>query len=357
METVAPESAATLLVPTADVIVPSGSIIVIYQKKDISAAIAPYLTDVHYTDHMGGQADSVELTLEDADGRWMDAWYPTFGDTLTVSIGYAGQPLLPCGTFDIDEITLDGPPDTVCIKALGAGVKKAVRSRTARAYENVTLATIAATVAKRNKLKLAGKIEPIQITRVTQAYETDLVFLKRISIEYGYEFSIRGGLMTFYKRSALKAAQHVLVIGRSDLTKYSFRDKVHEIYLASTVTWHDPHAKHVRKKRVADPSSKLSAYDHYSADELNLNVRAETDSQANAKAQSALERANDDQTGATLTLYGNTKLAAGVNILVKDFGKLSGKYFISQSKHEFSRGSGYSTEIELKRVRDAANGA
>lgn len=357
METVAPESSATLLAPSPDVIVPSGRVIVMYQKKDISAAIAPYLTEVRYTDHTGGQADSVELTLEDADGRWMDAWYPTFGDTLTVSIGYSGQPLLPCGTFDIDEITLDGPPGTIKIKALGAGVKKAVRTRTGRVYENVTLATIAATVAKHHRLKLSGKIEPIQIVRASQVFETDLEFLSRLSREYGYEFSIRGNMMTFYKRRDLKSAPHALVIGRSDLTRYSFRDKIHMIYVACTVTWHDPRKKRVRRKRAVDPSAKLSMYDHYSADELNINTRAETDIQANAKAQAALERANDDQTGATLNLYGNTKLAAGVNVLVQDFGKMNRKYNIAQSKHVFSRSAGYTTEVELKRVREAKDGA
>ena len=86
-------------------------------------------------------------------------------------------------------------------------------------------------------------------------------------------------------------------------------------------------------------------------------MRAEDDTQAHLKAQAALERANDDQTGAELTLYGNTKLAAGVNVLVQGYGKSDGKYNISLSKHRFSRASGYSTEVELKRVREAANGA
>ncbi|MEX3629046.1 MAG: hypothetical protein VB138_05670 [Burkholderia sp.] len=130
METVVPQSSATLQAPSPNALVPSGVVVVVYQKKDISAALAPYLTDVTYTDHTGGQADSVELGIENADGRWTDAWYPTFGDTLTISIGYALQPLLPCGLFDIDEIDLEGPPDKVTIKGLGAGVKKAVRTRT-----------------------------------------------------------------------------------------------------------------------------------------------------------------------------------------------------------------------------------
>ncbi|MEX3690082.1 phage late control D family protein [Paraburkholderia sp. BR14263] len=356
METVSNESASTLLSLADTVDVPQGKVVVVYRSKDITNAISPYLLEAVYTDHIGGESDSVELELEDADRRWQNAWYPSFGDTLTVSIGYEGQPLLPCGVFEIDEIELKGPPDTVRVKALGAGVKRPVRTRAGRAYEDVTLADIAATIARRNKLTLRGKIETIRITRATQTWESDLTFLNRISAEYGYEFSVRGALLTFCKRSTLKAATSVLVVGRADLISYQFHDKVHSIFLASTVTYHDPHAKRTRRKRVSDPSSKLSAYDHYSADELNLNVRAEDDTQAHLKAQAALERANDDQTGATLTHYGNTKIAAGINILVQDFGRMNGKYSVTQSRHRFSRASGYSTETELKRVREAANG-
>lgn len=338
-------------------VVPHGTVVVLYREKNITTAIAPYLISLVYTDKIGGAADSVEIQLEDSELRWQNAWYPDFGDQLTVSIGYAGQKLLPCGTFEIDEIDLEGPPDVVTVKALGAGVKRAVRTRVGRAYENTTLSAIAATVARRNKLTLKGTISTIHITRVTQAFETDLAFLDRIAREYGYEFSVRAGVMTFYKRSDLKSSAPVLTITRQDVTRYHFHDKVHEIYVASTVSCHNAKEKRVHRKRVADPSAKLSAYDHYSVDELNLNVRAENDTQANLKAQAALERANDDQTQMTLDLNGNTALAAGVNVSISGFGKLGGKYLITESKHRYARDDGYKTEVQMKRVREAANGA
>lgn len=339
------------------VLVPDPKLVVLYQQKDITSAIEPSLISLDYIDQIGGASDSVEISLEDTDQRWQNEWYPTFGDQLTVSIGYAGQPLLPCGTFEIDEIDLEGPPDVVRIKALGAGVKHAVRSRRGRAYENTTLAAIAATVAQHSKLKLMGKIAPISITRVTQAFETDLAFLHRVAREYGYDFSVRGTTMTFYRRSDLKSSAPILTIDRTDVTHYHFHDKVHEIYVASTVSYHNAKKKAVHRKRVADPSSKLSMYDHYSVDELNINVRAENDTQANLKAQAALERANDDQTEMTLEVDGNQKLAAGMNVGITGFGKLNGKYTITQSKHRFSREDGYKTEVETKRVREAADGA
>ncbi|MBO1856855.1 Cro/Cl family transcriptional regulator [Burkholderia cenocepacia] len=341
------------------VTVPHGTVTVVYQQKDITAAITPYLISFEYIDQIGGAADSLELRLEDAELRWQDAWYPGFGDQLTASMGYAGQQLLPCGTFEIDEIELEGPPDVVTVKALGAGVKRAVRSRRGRAYENTTLSAIAATVARRNKLTLKGTIEAIHITRVTQAFETDLAFLHRVAREYGYEFSVRGSLMTFYKRSDLKSAPVIATFTRGDLNiiNYHFHDKIHEIYVASTVSYHNAHHKKLHKKRVVDPAATLSQYDHYSVDELNLNVRAENDTQANLKANAALERANDDQTLMSLDVYGNQKLAAGINVAIAGFGKLSGKYTITQSTHRYSRDGGYKTSVEMKRVREAADGA
>lgn len=77
---------------------------IIYEGKDISADISPYLLSVGYTDRLSGESDELELRLEDTDGRWRGDWYPGKGDSLTVSIGYAGQEPVSCGSFEIDEI-------------------------------------------------------------------------------------------------------------------------------------------------------------------------------------------------------------------------------------------------------------
>lgn len=334
--------------------VPVPKVVVKYENKDITANIAPSLIEVSYTDFMEGESDSVELVLEDVERRWQNAWYPQHGDQVNVQIGYEDGPLLPCGEFEIDEVELDGPPDVVRIKALAAGVKRSVRTRNGRAYEGTTLADIAATIARRNKMQLTGKIEQIKISRVTQVYETDLTFLKRVSEEFGYSFSVRGSKLCFFKRSELKEAKPTLVISRTDVSSYRFRDKVHGVVASATVSYHDPHSKRTRRRKVNDVKAKTN---QHSADELKINVRAENDQHARLKADAALDRANEDQTGASLTMFGNVMLMAGVNVQLSGFGRMDGKYTITQSRHRFSRSSGYSTEVELKRVRDPAQGA
>ncbi|MGP8432041.1 phage late control D family protein [Paraburkholderia fungorum] len=334
--------------------VPEPAVTIKWAGKDVTGDITPFLTELTYTDFMEGESDSVELVLEDADSRWVGAWYPQFGDKVEVWIGYRNAQMLPCGSFEIDEIEFSGPPDVMRVKALAAGIKRSVRTRNGRAYENTTLANIAATIARRNRLKLISKIETIAIRRVTQSGETDLVFLKRLAEEYGYSFTVRGGYLHFFKRAGLKATASTLGIMRSDVTRYRFRDKVHGVAAVATVNYHDPRTKRTRRHKVADKTARTNAR---GVDEMKIIVRAESDEQARTKAAAALDRQNEDQTSATLTMYGNIRLMAGINVDISKFGHYDGKYTITQSRHSFSRSAGYGTEIELKRVRDPDQGA
>lgn len=325
-----------------------------WSGKDVTGDITPFLIDVTYTDFMEGESDSIEFSLEDAQGSWIGPWYPQFGDTIEAWIGYRDDTMLPCGVFEIDEIEFSGPPDVVRVKALAAGVKRSVRTRNGRAYENTTLADIAATIARRNKLKLIGKIEKIAIQRVTQVYETDLVFLKRLAEEYGYSFAVRGGYLNFFKRADLKTSKPTLVITRSDVTRYRARDKVHGVAAVATVNYHDPRTKKTRKHKVTDKAAKTNAH---GTDELKVIARAESQEQAKLKANAAIDRQNEDQTSMTLTMPGNVKVVAGINVSIVGFGHYDGKYTVTQSRHSLGRSAGFGTEAELKRVRDPEQGA
>ncbi|MGL5631261.1 MAG: hypothetical protein ACRDD3_02775, partial [Azovibrio sp.] len=75
-----------------------------YEQKNITSDISPYVCSIGYMDNLTGKSDELDVQLEDVDGRWIDHWYPGKGDTLSLKIGYEGSPLLPCGTFEIDEI-------------------------------------------------------------------------------------------------------------------------------------------------------------------------------------------------------------------------------------------------------------
>lgn len=333
--------------------VPIPTFVLTYNAKDITVDLTPFKLSVSYTDNLDGdESDSIELSLEDTDGRWWDAWYPVMGDQINLQIGYEGQPLVSCGDFEIDEIEIEGPPSQVRIRALAASVMKDLRTHRGKAYEDTTLAGIAQAVAARHKLTVVGEIEPIPIKRVTQLHEEDLKFLKRVAREYGYAFNVRGDKLTFYRLDTLRAAASIQVIKVSDLSRFSIRDKVKGTPTKATVAYHDPKTKAVVAYDVGSDGQVIAKP---SGDSLKLNTRAESTEQAQAKARAAINHANDEATTGVLGLWGNPKLTAGMNIELEGFGKLSGRYQIARSRHDLSRGSGYTTEIEVRRVEIKAD--
>lgn len=354
--------AITNTAPATVAAIPHPLFVLIYETKNITADITPYVLAVTYTDNLTGQSDEISVELEDTDGRWTNEWYPGKGDGLSLKLGYEGKPLLSCGVFEIDEIENTFPPSTVTIKALSTGIRGSVRTRGGHAYENTTLAAIAARIAKRNKLTLTGKIRDIPIDRITQYQERDVAFLTRLGKAYGYAFKIVGSKLVFTERTDLHDSDVVATIGKTDVTGGSLRDKVSGIYVEAKVKHHDSKTKKlmvygVKNDAVAAvgtstvSTGKKRSGQSTSGDTLIVTARAGTKAAAQTKAQAALDNANKEQTGGSINVPGDLLLVAG-NTLALDgsFGKLAGKYLIESARHRFERSGGYTTEVEIKRV-------
>lgn len=314
-----------------------------YEQKNITTYITPFTLSVTYTDYVHGKSDEIEIQLEDSKHLWKSSWYPAKGDVLTLKIGYEGEPLLPCGSFEIDEIELSAPPDVVSLKGLSTNIKKALRQENTKAYENKTLKQIAEEIAKKHGFELAGEIKDIKVKRITQKQERDIAFLKRLAEDYGYVFKITDNKLVFYELEKLESANTVFVIDRKDMISFRFRDKTYELYKACKVQYHDPKTKKVITHVVsADGVTK--------GDVLKINERVENKEQAIQKAKAHLKNKNKMQTEGTITITGTPKLVAGSNIEITGLYILNGKYHVESSKHTISRTDGYKTELEVRRI-------
>lgn len=349
----------TATTPTSVAKVPHPVFVLSYEQKDITNDITPYVRSVTYTDYLSGQSDELQVELEDADGRWVGPWYPGKGDTLSLKIGYDGEPLLPCGAFEIDEIEFDQPPAVVTIRALSTGLKVAVRTRKPVAYENTTLAAIAQRIAKRHRLTLTGKIRDIRIDRVTQYQERDVEFLTRLAREYGYAFKIVGSKLVFTELADRRDSATVAALSATDLTSIHLRDKIKDVYQEAKGKYHDPKTKKlvvygVKADQVTEvgqttTSAKKRSGQSTSGDVLRLSSRG-SKAAVEAKTRAALEAANLQQTTGSVSGPGNPRLVAGNTFELTDCGKLSGKYLIESARHRRDRGGGYTVELEVKRV-------
>ena len=319
---------------------------ILYNNNDITTDIKPFIMALNYIDVVESESDTIEITVDDTDGNWRFIWFPEKGATLDVSIGY-DETLIPCGVFTIDEIAFSGPPEKVSIRGLASPISLELRTKKSRAHENKKLSQIAATIANENGLTLLGDFdEDILIKRSTQNDESDLSYLNRLGIEFGYLFSVRDSQLIFSSILNIEATASVTEVSRTDITRYDFTDKGVKTYSAAVVKYRDPNQNKLIKSEVTSSETDVSS------DKLEVITKAENMGQAERKAQIALHRSNTRKVKGTLSLFGNPALLAGSSFDLVRMGALSGKYHIIRSNHSLSASSGYTTNIEIKKIGD-----
>ena len=346
MAEVSSTQASSALTGVSDVLSPVFTLW--YLKKNITSDITPYVTRITYSDNIKNESDTIEVELDDTDGRWLDAWYPGKGDTLTLKVGYQGEKLLSCGTFSIDEIEVSSPASVVSIRGVATSVNSALRTKSSRGFESTTLAAIAGRIAKKHQLKLVGSIEVIKIDRVTQYAETDVAFLHRLASEYGYVVKIVSDQLIFSHLATLRSQEPIKQLKPQDVARYSLRDTINRVYKSARVK----HQKSSTKKLIvyeadggtSESGKQLKGGKVTSADRLQVNSRVSDPDSARIKADSALARHNEYQQSGSLTLMGVSQLIAGNKIDLSDFGQLSGPWLITTARHTLDRNSGYVTE-------------
>lgn len=324
---------------------------ILYNGLDITKDISGSLISISYTDNVDAKADDISITLDDTALLWANEWYPEKGAELRIIIGIGGTEV-NLGAFEIDEITISGPPSQIEIKGISAGAGKPLRTLSSYAHEDKTLKEIAQTIAEKNALQVEGNIAPIRIKRATQNRETDLSFLNRIAREYGYFFSIRDSVLVFTSIYDIDARNISASIDISKIASYSFNDRLIGTYKKAEASYRNADTGQTVKATDSRESNEggQAITDKTSDDTLIVRSKAETTQQAEAKAKSALYRANvSGQTG-RISVEGNPLLLAGNAIDLTGFGALSGKYRIESSSHSIQGGEGYITELEVKRI-------
>jgi phage protein D len=316
-----------------------------YQGLNITGDVTPMMTEITWTRKEQHFSDAMEVTLEDRDKRFQGPWFPVRGDVMTLQMGYAGEQTSQAATFQIDELELKGPPDTFHLKCIATGITPSIRTHRSQSYESKTLVQVATAVAASHGMTVVGAPQDVNVTweRLTQRHETDLNFLHRLAIAHNYDFSIRGSKLIFFSRTQLEQLPPILSIDRTQTKTFEFKVKTGRIYQSATVAYQNPQRKELIGAQYIDPNAPTG-------DDRYIVARCENAAQAKLKAQSALHDANMLEVTGRLALEGEPLLMAGVNIAISGFGQFSGTYLIRESKHKLERSSGYSTEIDLRRL-------
>jgi uncharacterized protein len=324
-----------------------------YQGTPITADISYMVKEVTYTDNVQGKAGELSVKLEDRNKLWQNTWYPTQGDLVSLQIGYASGPMLDCGEFQIEDLELDTAVesgDEFTIRALPTWITPAMRTPYSAAFETQTLGQIAQNIANKYGFALINVPDGIDVTfaRVTQNYETDLAFLKRIANYHGYDFTVvaRGGQkqIVFYAYSVLETQNAVTTIDRTFTIKAQFKSWSYQIYKDANINYFDPNAKALISASVPAPVTPATG------DTSKILTRAEDGQQAILKAKGILHSTNMYGTTGTITTPGDTLLVGAQNIAITGFGVYNGKYFIETASHRLTRADGYTTESKIRQL-------
>lgn len=338
----------------------------LYEGKDISAQIAPYVTSFSFTDNAHGKADDLQVTLEDRDHLWKGDWYPDKGATLTASIRCeewdapgAAPKIMRCGTFTIDEIEVGGPPDTVTIKAVSAAVTKSLRQqRKTKAWENASLKQVAQDIAEKHGLELRYDGPDHSFKRMDQRETSDLGFLKRMAEQRGMKLKVAEDsiILMSAKGYDAKAPAKTLTRGTSPIKSFRFKDKTDGVYGdGAEINYHDPATKQNKQFTFVNPlnqqtQSYVKGSPKKGGDRLKVNRRLDDNEDGIEVVAAEAREANQDEMDGSLTLLGDPDLRATMTVAVVGFKRFDTTYCIDTATHSYDRSSGYTTELKLRKT-------
>lgn len=324
---------------------------VFYESTDISAFLQPYLIGWNYSDSISGQADDLQIKLEDREQLWVGSWIPEKGATLKAQIVQENKKQfdtvdeLDLGLFVIDEIESSGPPSTATIKSMSIPTSSALRgSAKNKAWEETKLSVVAGDIAKEAGLKLFyDTADDPEYDRVEQTEESDLTFLMRLCSDAGLALKITGTQIVIFDEQKYEQQTPITRImkGEGYIKGYRGRTTLKEAYKSCRVEYHDANKGTTIKYTFTPPNPPNTER------VLVVNERVSSTKEAERLAKKRLREKNKNVMTFSLDLLGDVRFVAGLTVRLVSFGVFDGIYVITKAEH--SHGSGYKTSLELRK--------
>ena len=315
--------------------------------KDLADKIAPRIVSLTLSERRNESADELELVLHDHDGKLA---LPAQGAVLAISLGWekgtgVTPGLVDKGSFKVDEMSWEGPPDKVTIRARSADMGGNFRTRKSRTWHGKTLGAIVKQIAADNKLtpRCHADLASKMVTSAEQANKSDMEFLRDLGRRYDAVATVKNKSLIFSPIDATTTATGkeigTIKLTRSDGDSYRYQRAARENGQdGAEAQWHDQ-ASGKRKKVQEGGSNRRRLKRVYSS---------ESDAKAAARAEaSRLKRA-----GATMEItkaLGDASIAAGMKATATGFKDEIDKqsWKIANVRHCFDD-RGFRTELEME---------
>lgn len=333
-----------------------------FDGTDITEDIKPYLLSMTYTDNEEDECDALAVELQDREGIWLESWASDMiaaaaeSRKITGTItrknwtGNGEDEVLDCGEFELDSVSISGPPSTLSLDAAALPWAEPIRQTVEnKEWEEYDLSGIAAEVAANGGLTLEwlSDTDP-HYERQEQFMESDIVFLSNLCHESGLSLKATDGKLVVFDQKTYESAGPIRTIRRGDgsYTRYTLdTGESNSQYSACTVRY-----DHAEKGLIEATYNNPDEKGKKNKQVLKKTVQVDSIGQAEAVAKALLRLANKFEMTASFTFPGNPLYCAGLTLALEGFGEWDGKYMIRQAVHKVSGDGGYTTSVKLRMV-------
>ena len=310
-------------------------------QSDVTAAIRNRLLSLTLSDEAGYQSDSLEICLDDRDGKIK---LPRRGVTLDVRLGFKEVGLAEMGLFTVDEVEVKGPPATLTVRARSADLRDELKDQKTRSWSDTTLEAIVSEIAADHGLTLRMPPPPptIHLPHLDQSNESDLHLLTRLARRWDYIFKLSGKRLAF-----VPAGQGLAASGEPVTAVTIKRDQVKDYravladrgrYRSVVAHWQDQEEGQQVSERAGEGEPVFTLRQTYPTAE-----------QARSAAKSRLDQLARGRSTVSVTLAnGNPRLRAQSRVTLTGFRSgLDGQWLATGVTHRFTT-SGYTTRLEAE---------
>lgn len=319
-----------------------------YNDVDVPRNVTDECESFTFDDNAYGQADSIELTMNNRTGKWMKSWHPHASDFLKAWIkvqdweqGKRNAKLF-CGKFAIDEIVYSGFPQTVQLRGISipinGGFNVTERNRT---WKKTTTKQILSDIAKAAGIRLVYDADIFSIGEMTQSGNTDMEFAFSLCEQHDLAIKLYNDRMVIYDKDVYEKKKPAYTIKKDELVEaYSVKEQIRTVY--DSVKMQYTNNKETVTYEYTVPGKKGTR-------KLFVSEKAESICDAERKAKAKLRESLRERVNIDLNVMGDIRYKAAENFTLEGFGNLDGKYFVDHVSHQKS-GSKYTCQITAHRV-------
>ena len=280
-----------------------------YNSYPFAGQVGGDIESLTYTDSAADNSDSIDITINAQDRKWLLGWMPEKGATLRARVlGYnwerQGQrSIMECGLFVLDDVSFSDAPTTLQV----GGVSKPSDSDFSELERDV--------IWKNTSIKSLCK-------------------------NYGLILKVYARRLWVYDREKYKAKRAVRTFDRSQIRPGSFG---YTTTLSGTYT--GGYFNYTDADKDIDIECSVGGGSHTKS----VNRRATSVYDASVQLCAELNSANHGTVKLRFGVDGDWRVSAGNCIALTGFGNLNGKYFVDKVTHKVSS-NGLTTDFECSGI-------